>query len=144
MDNNKINKSYMKKYFIVWIVFVIIMSGLIAINLKSKIFSIFTVGIVIGYSLWYVSILIDEENRFINYIKKYYPSIWENKLRRPSQNPFKWWNFINSNDNYDDPVLQKVKQNLKNMMYFHILHIFTIPIIMIVSNIFKRIILILQ
>jgi len=134
MDNNKITRPYVKNYFLVWFLFLI--TSYILLIFNSVLFFV----IIIAYLLWYANVLINGENRFVKYIKSNHKDVWEEKGVRPSRNPFKWWGFIKSKEDYGDPTLIIVKKNLKYLYYFHILHILTIPLIVLLLPILNNII----
>ena len=77
MEKNKKYKSYFGIYLSLWISFIILITFMYITNYSSRIFNILTISFV--YLFWSIIINNIENNRFVKYIKKNFPKIWNEK-----------------------------------------------------------------
>ena len=128
---NKEYKSYSGIYWKLWFVFVIVffLGKIFKIYLLKDIpFDIFFFGV------WMILVIIYAVANLImsNYLEKNHPEKWSSLIKG-----FQGFKFILSKETFNDPILSKLKNEVKKTYLLCIVHFFSFPIYFISFESFK-------
>lgn len=129
MEKSKEYNSHLKIYITIWIIVILILTGMYFTDYKKW---ILPVGFV--YWIWIIIMGNYEIFRFRNLLKNYYPLLFEEYLN----GFYRQIKILYFNDIVDDDKLIKARKYLKIVMLFIILQVLTIPIIAILVDIIKQ------